>query len=129
MFRRTDMLLIAAMIGVVSYTYSVKTGTKDIATELASVRQQIAVERNAIDLLNADWSVLTAPAKVQGLVDRFSSDLDLVELDLHRVIEISDIPMRPQAAAQLSVDDILARLGSANGAMTTGSITPSGEGR
>ena len=66
MFRRTDMLLIAAMIGVVSYTYSVKTGTKDIASELASVRQQIAVERNAIDLLKAKHAarstVVTPPA-------------------------------------------------------------------
>ena len=123
MFRRTDIAMIAAMIAVVTYTYSVKTGTKDIAEQLAAIQRETESEINAIDLLNADWEVLTAPKRIQSLVDVYQGDLKLVPTDAHRIIAIADIPMRPVVAEpETSIDDILAQYGEADAALTTGSI-------
>jgi hypothetical protein len=111
------------MIAVVTYTYSVKTGTKEIAEQLAAINRETEAEINAIDLLNADWEVLTAPKRIQSLVDVYQADLKLVPTDAHRIIAIADIPMRPVVAEpETSIDDILAQYGQADGALTTGSI-------
>jgi hypothetical protein len=123
MFRRTDIAMIAAMIAVVTYTYSVKTGTKDVAGQLAAIQRETESEINAIDLLNADWAVLTTPARIQSLVNVYQGDLNLVPTDAHRIIAISDIPMRPVAAEpETSIDEILAQFGDADASLTTGSI-------
>jgi hypothetical protein len=123
MFRRTDIAMIAAMIAVVTYTYSVKTGTKEVAEQLAAIQRETESEINAIDLLNADWEVLTAPKRIQSLVNVYQGDLNLVPTDAHRIIAIADIPMRPVAAEpETSIDDILAQYGEADAALTTGGI-------
>ena len=123
MFRRTDIAMIAAMIAVVTYTYSVKTGTKEVAEQLAAIQRETESEINAIDLLNADWEVLTAPKRIQSLVDVYQSDLNLVPTNAHRIIAIADIPMRPVVAEpETSIDDILAQYGEADAGLTTGSI-------
>ena len=123
MFRRTDIAMIAAMIAVVTYTYSVKTGTKEVAEQLAAIQRETESEINAIDLLNADWEVLTAPKRIQSLVDVYQGDLNLVPTEAHRLIAINDIPMRPIVAApETSIDDILAQYGDADASLSTGSI-------
>ena len=123
MFRRTDIAMIAAMIAVVTYTYSVKTGTKDVAEQLATIQRETEAEINAIDLLNADWEVLTAPKRIQSLVNVYQGDLNLVPTDAKRIIAIADIPMRPVVAeSETSIDDILAQYGEADATLTTGSI-------
>jgi hypothetical protein len=123
MFRRTDIAMIALMIGVVTYTYSVKTGTKEIVEQLAAIQRETESEINAIDLLNADWEVLSAPKRIQSLVNVYQDDLKLVPTDAHRMIAIADIPLRPAAAeTETSIDDILAQYGDADSSLTTGSI-------
>lgn len=125
MFRRTDIAMIALMIGVVGYTYSVKTSTKNVAEQLAAIQRETESEINAIDLLNADWEVLTAPKRIQSLVNVYQADLNLVATDAHRLISITDIPMRTVTAApEINIDDILAQFGDADSSLTTGSITP-----
>jgi hypothetical protein len=124
MFRRTDIAMIAVMIAVVTYTYSVKTGTKEVAEQLAAIQRETESEINAIDLLNADWEVLTAPKRIQSLVDVYEADLNLVPTDAHRLIAISDIPMRPVVAEpETSIDEILAQFGEPDTGLTTGSVS------
>jgi hypothetical protein len=81
MFRRTDIAMIALMIGVVTYTYTVKNGTKHASADLAKLQRQVEIELNAIDVLNADWSVLTSPARIQNLVEVHNAQLGLHPLD------------------------------------------------
>lgn len=121
MFRRTDIAMIALMIGVVTYTYSVKNGTKDAAQELAKLERQIDAELNAIDVLSADWDVLTAPKRLQELVTVHSAQLGLEPIDAKKFVRIADIPMRPAPAEQTDIDDILARFGEPTDPMATGS--------
>ena len=123
MFRRTDLAMIALMIGVVTYTYSVKTGTKNVVEQLAAIQRETESEINAIDLLNADWEVLTAPKRIQNLVNVYQADLNLTAIDAKRIIAVTDIPMRPVVAEpETSIDDILAQFGESDAGLTTGSI-------
>jgi hypothetical protein len=128
MFRRTDIAMIAVMIGVVTYTYSVKNDSKRAAAELARMQRQIDVELNAIDVLNADWNVLTAPGRIQELVEVHNGVLGLEALDTKRVIALTDIPMRPEPAPDASIDDILARYGDVDADLATGSVVPAPAG-
>jgi hypothetical protein len=128
MFRRTDIAMIAIMIGVVTYTYTVKNDTKRAAAELAKLQREINVQLNAIDVLVADWNVLTAPGRIQELVEVHNAVLGLEPLDTKRVVALTDIPMRPQPAPDASIDDILARYGDIDADLATGSVTPAEEG-
>ena len=127
MFRKTDIAMIVVALGVVGYTYTTKSETKDLRAELADVQSAILEEEHAIAILRADWSLLTSPQRVQSLVTVFADQLDLVPNDPSRFVALEDIPMRPQQSEpEVDIDTLLARIaGGEDAAITTGSIAPS----
>jgi hypothetical protein len=112
---------------VVTYTYTVKNGTKHAAQELSALQRQVEAELNAIDVLDADWSVLTAPGRIQDLVTVHNGQLALEPLDSKRIVALGDIPMRPEPVPEASIDDILAQFGDVDAGLTTGSVGVAGE--
>lgn len=124
MFRTADLVLIAATLGVVAYTYAVKSDTKQMHRELANVQEQIKSEEQSIAILRADWSLLTNPQRIQSLVEVYADQLDLTEGNAKRFVAIEDIPMRPAPVApELNIDDLLARIAANDdAAIATGSI-------
>jgi hypothetical protein len=74
MFRTSDIVLIGVMVAAAAMTYSIK---RDAGEQLATVRKlqtQIRTEEETIDLLKADWSLLTQPARWSAI--RSSSALN-----------------------------------------------------
>jgi hypothetical protein len=124
MFRKIDLAMVAVMVGVVTYTYTVKNTAKEAGETLAAIQREQEAEANAIDLLQADWQVLTAPKRLQSLVEVYGAELGLQPLDAKRYVSIADIPPRPEAPqAEASIDDILARYGDVDPGIMTGSVS------
>lgn len=102
MFRTRDIILIAAMIGGAAATYAVKNRAENTLADIRDIERQIGAEENAIDLLRADWSLLTQPARLQGLTETYAEQLELQHLDPNQIGTIDQIARRP-----LSIDDII----------------------
>ncbi len=103
MFRTSDMILITVMVGAAAATYHIKHRAEATLAEMRTLDRQIQFERDTIDLLKADWSLLTQPRRLQHLAQTYQVQLGLQTLDPNQIADVSDIPQRP-----VGIDDILA---------------------
>ena len=54
--------------------------TQEALDRVADLREQIAAEREALAVLNAEWAYLNRPDRLRELVDRNAEALGLAEL-------------------------------------------------
>ncbi|MEM7069270.1 MAG: hypothetical protein AAF478_10335 [Pseudomonadota bacterium] len=99
MLRSIDLILLVALIAVVSWTFKVKYESQEALERVAELEKQIAAEKVEIDLLKSDWSLLTSPARLQQLVERYQKELDLHEMRASQIAGDRELPAfkAPQA--------------------------------
>jgi hypothetical protein len=95
MFRPTDTVLIAVMVAAAAYTYQVKRGAEDQLEAINHMKTQIRLEKDTIDLLKADWSLLSRPGRLQKLVEVYSDQLQLKPVEADQIVTLDELPMRP----------------------------------
>lgn len=122
MFRTLDMALVAIMIAAAAMTYKIKHDAEDRLAEIRKLRIAIQHERDSIEVLKADWSLLKQPVRLQALADQYAKDLDLQPLPARAIVDASDLP-RPSR----DIEDIInaesgamAKRGGATDPTTTG---------
>lgn len=103
-FRTTDIVLIAVMLTAAAFTYKTKHDAENQLAELRKVEEQIRFEKDQIDVLKADWSLLTQPARLQRLTEKYQSELELQPVEAMQIGRISELPPRP-----LDVEDVILR--------------------
>lgn len=101
MFRTSDIVLIAVMVGAAAFTYKTKDEAENQLKAVNKIEAQIRFEEDTIDLLKADWSLLTQPSRLQKLSRAYESELKLQPLDARQIVGLNDLPVRP-----LSIEDI-----------------------
>lgn len=122
MFRTTDTVLICVMLAAAAFTYSTKHDAENRYRELRKIEGQIRFEEDTINVLKADWSVLTQPKRLQALVEAYQEQLGLQPPDPRQFSHMAAIPTR-----KLDVEDVLEeRFGPASetDATATGSVKP-----
>ena len=97
MFKTFDMVLIGVMVAAAAFTYQTKHQTEDMMREIRKVEQQIRFEEETIDLLNADWALLTQPSRMQTMAESFSGELELKPMEPGQLTTFETIPPRPVA--------------------------------
>ena len=95
MFRTMDLLLIAVMVLSAAFTYKTKHDAERQYAELRSIRAEIRHELDTINILQADWSLLTQPARLQKLAELYGDQLGLQPLDSHQIIGLDELPEPP----------------------------------
>ena len=95
MFRTSDIVLIAVMVSAAAMTYKIKRDAEDQQDLVHRLQTQIKVEYDTIDLLKADWSLLTQPARLEKLTQIYQEQLGLVPFDPHQVVDLKDLPQKP----------------------------------
>ena len=93
MFRTTDIVLIAVMVSAAAFTYQTQHAAEDELRALRRLESQIRFEEETADLLRADWSLLTQPARLQSLVEVYQAELNLRPIDARQIADPADIPM------------------------------------
>jgi cell division protein FtsL len=123
MWRLMHAAAIAALIGSAAYVYGVKYRTIYASEQLVKTRHQIDKEKDAINLLRAEYAHLARPDRVQALA---GSKLGLEPLTLSQIATVDELP-----EAQPKVDSIgraLESLGftadNATPAVTAADATP-----
>ncbi|MBX3580539.1 MAG: hypothetical protein KF810_01400 [Rhizobiaceae bacterium] len=117
MFRTTDIVLIAAMVAAAAFTYKTKHEAEDRQVALRKIEQQIRFEEDTLDLLKADWSLLTQPSRLQKLTETYKDELALQPLEARQIVGLDELPAKP-----LTIEDLSSQTlgGMAESAQPTG---------
>jgi hypothetical protein len=121
-FRPTDIVLIAVMVSGAAFTYQTKHDAEDELRAVRKLEAQIRFEEETIDLLKADWSLLTQPVRLQRLTEAFQAELNLQPVDARQIVDPSEIPLRPPVPEEtVEPAEGMAAAGTTKDAITTGS--------
>ena len=92
MLRTIDIIMILVMVSAAAVTYKIKADSEEELRQVRKIERQIAEEEDSIDLLKADWSLLTQPSRIQRLVDAHKDALGLQATDSRQVTDLSAVP-------------------------------------
>lgn len=122
MFRMTDIVLVVAMVAAAAFTYITKHDAEAEYSKIRRLESSIRLEEEAIDVLKADWSLLTQPSRLQKLADIYFDDLQLVPLEPHQIAEFDELPERVLQIEQLigGTGALAAADGDIDGIVTSG---------
>lgn len=123
MFRKADFLFIGLVLATATATYVLKYGSEIESNNNARLAREIELEKAAIDILKADWSLLTNPARIQVLAERHEGELKLEVLEPRQITTIDEIPLKPadtRGERRADVDNGNRDIGD----LITGSIKP-----
>lgn len=123
MFRTTDIVLIAVMVSAAAFTYTTKHEAENRLAENRKLERQIQLELDTIDVLKADWSLLTQPSRLQKLVEIYHSELQLEPVEAHQIVGLDELPIRPVQIEDVSSERLggMAEVGS-DGIVTGGVV-------
>ncbi|MFC3075607.1 cell division protein FtsL [Shinella pollutisoli] len=93
MFRTLDVVMIAVMTAAATVTYSIKHQAENKLEEVRKLDAEIKLEEDTIDLLKADWALLTQPGRLARLVTAFEADLKLVPTESTQLVRPEELPM------------------------------------
>lgn len=118
MLRTSDIVMVTIMVAAAAVTYSIKHSTENVLDEVHKLDAQIKLEEDTIDLLKADWALLTQPNRLAGLTQTFQGDLGLEPTDPTQIIQPNELPMmRPEPELPITAEN-------ETDMTTTGSVKP-----
>ena len=95
---RTILYLSAVVLLAVcaTWAYRVNYATQEALDRVADLRSQIADEREAIAVLDAEWAYLNRPDRLKALVAANAGTLGLAELTPDQFGDVSMVPFPPE---------------------------------
>lgn len=122
MFRTTDIVLIAVMISAAAFTYKTKHEADAQFDLIRTLEARIQAEEDTIDVLKADWSLLTQPSRLQRLVDVYEKQLQLQPVEAHQIGGMNELPARPLRIEDIVNDNLGGMADSGRDQTVTGGI-------
>lgn len=107
MRRLLNLVLVGLMVAGAAYTFEIKRRAEVAAEKVVKLERQILREKETIELLEADVSVLTQPSRLQELTERHAAELQLEPLKVDQVISLQELPNRPLDLSPFQKDDQL----------------------
>jgi cell division protein FtsL len=95
------VLLIVMLIGAI-VTYNMKLEAEKDAERVVRLERAIAEQKDAIQLLRAEFSALVQPGRLQAVVERHKEYFQLQDFELSQYATVEEIPLKsfePQAEA------------------------------
>ncbi len=103
MLRTFDIILVFVMIATAAVTYNIKHHADEKLAEVRRLEREIKLEEDTIDLLKADWALLTQPMRLQKLINFYADEMQLVPTESTQLAQPVELPMR---RSELPVDEI-----------------------
>ncbi|MCX8996472.1 hypothetical protein NOF55_05065 [Rhizobiaceae bacterium BDR2-2] len=103
MFRAFDLLLIGMMVVAATITYQIKHRADEKLQEVRRLQAEIKLERDTIELLKADWALLSQPNRLRKLVEAYNDELKLEPTQPTQLARPSELPMLRSQAPQPEV--------------------------
>jgi hypothetical protein len=99
MIRWLQVVSVVAAAGAAIFVFQIKYRAEAVAERAATLQRQVDQENETLSLLQAEWSLLIQPTRVQELVERHAEALKLQPLDPAQITQIENLPMRPKGPA------------------------------
>ena len=122
MFRTSDIVLIAVMVSAAAFTYKTKHEAEDQLVEVRKIEAAIRYEQDSADLLKADWSMLTQPARLQKLAEIYQAELQLAPVEASQFGGMEDLPLKPVNIPDLSTERLGGMADNAKDHIVTGTV-------
>lgn len=119
MIRTTDIALFTLMIVAAAGTYKIKAEANQKQNEIRRIEKQIAFEEDTIDLLEADWAMLTQPERLQRLAEKHAGELALAPIEARQVVSVRDVPEKGVAPDDDVIAETIAKMEKAGEAEDT----------
>src|SRR5262245_27545696 len=71
MLRFVNVCLVLGLLALAYVIYEVKYEARALDVEIAQLRQDIEVERDAVAVLRAEWSLLNRPERIERLAEKY----------------------------------------------------------
>lgn len=114
MLRTFDVILMGVMVAAAVVTYSIKHKADLKLEEVRKLEAEIKLEKDTIDLLRADWALLTQPNRLHRLVNAYQTELGLSPTLPTQLAQPRELPMlrsqlpQPPEPEGMSVEDVIA---------------------
>ncbi len=122
MLRTIDLILVGMMVATATVTYSIKHHAENKLDEVKRLETEIRLERDTIELLKADWALLTQPNRLEGLLSVYGEELKLQPTEPKQLAKPNELPM-PKDQLPQPVDEIAKRIAETDN-LSTGSVRP-----
>jgi hypothetical protein len=99
MIRWLQALSVVAAAAAAILVFQVKYRAESVAEQASRLQRELDQENETLSLLQAEWSLLIQPARVQELAERHSEVLKLQPLDPVQITKLEQLPMRPKGPA------------------------------
>ncbi|WP_279477550.1 hypothetical protein [Aureimonas sp. SK2] len=99
MLKTLDVLLVAVLLVVATWTFGQKYQAGDLEHEVMLLDRKIAQERETMQLLEADWSLLNQPFRLEALARNFDAVLNLKPVEPQQIVESNQLPAVPAPPA------------------------------
>jgi cell division protein FtsL len=83
-----NAMLVMAVLVSAFFLYSLEHTTRGLERQVAKLKTEITDKREAIKLLNAEWSSLTRPERLQKLAEE---RLNLTQMTASQVVNMADL--------------------------------------
>jgi hypothetical protein len=93
MLRTFDIVLIGVMTAMASVTYTIKHRAELKLEEVHRLEAEIKLEKDTIELLKADWALVSQPNRLERLVNNYNSELQLQPTLSTAIVQPSELPM------------------------------------
>ena len=98
------LLYLAAILAIVlaaAVVFELKSDTGQSAARVVELEQQIELERKNILMLNAEFSVLSQPERMQKIVERYPDYFPLVQATADHFVNLNNLPVKELAKSPL----------------------------
>ena len=94
--KRRVVIAALAVVGLLSTgLYFLEYEVKQMERQLARLDDGLRQDRQAIQVLRAEWSYLTTPDRLQKLAAKHRRSLDLSPASPAQITGLADLPVRP----------------------------------
>ena len=103
MLRHTTVLLLLLADALSMTLFLVKYQVQDLDDELIGLNRSVVDERETIHVLNAEWSHLNNPARLQELAIRH---LGMMPVEPGQLSSLDDIPAAKSLPEQAAIEEL-----------------------
>jgi hypothetical protein len=108
MSRVVNLVLLAIMLVGAAVTYDMKLKSERAAERVFQLENDVEEQKDAIQLLRAELSMLVQPLRLQVAVERYADHFKLEDFDLSQYATVDEIPLKTTGPAdEAAVADII----------------------
>ena len=108
MSRVVNLVLLTIMLVGAAVTYDMKLKSEKAAEKVFQLENAVEEQRDAIQLLRAELSMLVQPGRLQVAVEHYADHFKLEDFDLSQYFTVDEIPLKiTDSASDAAVADVI----------------------